>query len=76
MIQVDDYRLSLSGQDTIHDLVCLQFHYYKNYWCYEIKAYKKIKGGDLVIKLVSSGAIGAGVTAGGITLNPVIIGVL
>ena len=76
MLESNNNYISTSLPDkSVKELVGLHVHYFRKYWCYE-KAYKKFRRRDLTIKLVSSGAIGAGVTAGGITLNPIILGVL
>lgn len=71
----ENYISTSLPQDAVKELVALHVHYYRKYWCYE-KAYKQFKRRDLLIKMISSGAIGAGATAGGITLNPFVFGIL
>ena len=49
--------------------------YHKKWWCYN-KAFKSYKRKSLSLTVLSAGTIISGATAGGITLNPIIIGVL
>ena len=48
-------------------------YYHYRYWCYQ-KAYKYFKELDPLINMTSSGLITIGAVAGGLTLNPVILG--
>ena len=50
-------------------------HYHKKYWCYK-KSYKKYKLLDEAFTLTGVGLVVIGTIAGGITLNPVILGVI
>ena len=49
--------------------------YHKKWWCYN-KAFKSYKRKSLSLTLLSAGTIISGAAAGGITLNPIILGVL
>ena len=49
--------------------------YHRRWWCYR-KAYRKRKRINLLCKLGSSGLIAAGTISGGITMNPVVLGVI
>ena len=49
--------------------------YHKKWWCYN-KAFKNYKRKSLSLTILSAGSIISGAAAGGVTLNPIIIGVL
>ena len=49
--------------------------YHRRWWCYR-KTYRKCKRTSLLCKLGSSSLIAAGTIAGGITMNPIILGVI
>ena len=49
--------------------------YHKKRWCYN-KAFKSYKRESLSLTILSAGTIISGAAAGGITLNPIILGVL
>ena len=49
-------------------------HYHKKYWCFK-KSYKRFKILDETLTL-SGGGLVIGTIAGGITLNPIILGVI
>ena len=49
--------------------------YHRRWWCYR-KTYRKRKRTSLLCKLGSSSLIAAGTIAGGITMNPTILGVI
>ena len=49
--------------------------YHKKWWCYE-RAFKRYKRKSLSLSLLSAGSIISGAAAGGVTLNPIILGVL
>ena len=49
--------------------------YHKKWWCYN-KAFKRYKKKSLSLTILSAGSIISGSAAGGVTLNPMIIGVL
>ena len=49
--------------------------YHKKWWCY-YKAFRRYKMKSLVSSFLSAGSIISGAAAGGVTLNPLIIGVL
>ena len=49
--------------------------YHKKWWCYN-KAFKSNKRKSISLTILSAGSIISGAAAGGITLNPIILGVL
>lgn len=49
--------------------------YHRRWWCYR-KTYRKRKRINLLCKLGSSSLIAAGTISGGVTLNPVVLGVI
>ena len=49
--------------------------YHKKWWCYN-KAFKRYKKKSLSLTILSAGSFISGAAAGGITLNPIILGVL
>ena len=49
--------------------------YHKKWWCYN-KAFKRYKRKSLSLTILSAGSIISGATAGGISLNLIILGVL
>ena len=49
--------------------------YHRRWWCYR-KTYRKRKRINLLCKLGSSSLIAAGTISGGITMNPVVLGVI
>ena len=49
--------------------------YHKKWWCSN-KAFKRYKKKSLSLTILSTGSIISGAAAGGVTLNPIIIGVL
>ena len=67
-----DKSLSESGIDTIKNFYK---HYHKKYWCFK-KSYKRYKLLDEAFTLTGVGLVVIGTIAGGITLNPVILGVI
>ena len=50
-------------------------YYHRRWWCYR-KTYRKRKRTNLLCKLGSSSLIAAGTISGGITMNPVVLGVI
>ena len=50
-------------------------YHHKLWWCHK-KTVKSLKNINLAINLASGGLITAGTIAGGITLNPIILGVI
>ena len=50
-------------------------HYYKNYWCFK-KSYKRYKLLDETVAISGICLVAIGTNAGGITLNPVVLGVV
>ena len=50
-------------------------HYHKKYWCFK-KSYKRYKKVDETLAITGGGLIVVGTIAGGLTLNPIILGVI
>ena len=50
-------------------------HYHKKYWCYK-KCYKRYKFLDDVFSISGISLVAIGTIAGGITLNPIVLGVV
>ena len=67
-----DKSLSESEVNTLKDFYK---HYHKKYWCFK-KSYKSYKFLDDVFSVSSICLVAIGTIAGGITLNPVVLGVV
>ena len=67
-----DPSLSKSDVKTIKDFYS---YYHKKYWCFK-KSYKSYKFLDNFFSISSITLVAVGTIAGGITLNPVILGVI
>ena len=67
-----DKSLSKEQIETITDLYK---HYHKKHWCYK-KSYKSYKFLDNFFTISSLSLIAVGTITGGLTLNPVILGVI
>ena len=67
-----DKSLSKTEIETIKDFYK---HYHKKYWCFK-KCYKSYKFLDDVFTITGISLVAIGTIAGGITLNPVILGVI
>ena len=67
-----DNSLSESEVKTLKDFYK---HYHKKYWCFK-KSYKRYKILDETLTLSGGGLVIIGTIAGGITLNPIILGVI
>ena len=67
-----DNSLSESDIKTLKDFYK---HYHKKYWCFK-KSYKRYKILDETLTLSGRGLVVIGTIAGGITLNPIILGVI
>ena len=67
-----DKSLSESDITTLKDFYK---HYHKKYWCFK-KSFKRYKILDKTITLSGGGLVVIGTIAGGITLNPIILGVI
>ena len=67
-----DNSLSESDIKTLKDFYK---HYHKKYWCFK-KSYKRYKILDETLTLSGVGLVVIGTIAGGITLNPIILGVI
>ena len=50
-------------------------HYHKKYWCFK-RSYKRYKIFDETLTLTGVGLVVVGTITGGITLNPIILGVI
>ena len=60
------------------DVGCLKDfykHYHKKYWCFK-RSYKRYKLLDETLTLSGGGLVVIGTITGGITLNPIILGVI
>ena len=67
-----DKSLSETNVQTIKELYK---HYHKKYWCYK-KLYKSYKFLDDVFSISGITLVAIGTITGGITLNPVVLGVV
>ena len=67
-----DKSLSESEVTTLKDFYK---HYHKKYWCFK-KSFKRYKFLDETLTLSGGGLVVIGTIAGGITLNPIILGVI
>ena len=67
-----DNSLSESEIKTLKDFYK---HYHKKYWCFK-KSYKRYKILDETLTLTGTGLVIIGNIAGGITLNPIILGII
>ena len=67
-----DKSLSESDIETLKDFYK---HYHKKYWCFK-KSYKRYKLLDETLTLSGVGLVIIGTITGGITLNPIILGVI
>ena len=62
-------------EETKKELKEMYKYYRKLWWCHK-KTLKRLQNIYLAINLISGGLITAGTIAGGVTLNPIIIGVI
>ena len=67
-----DKSLSESDVKTLKDFYS---HYHKKYWCFK-RSYKSYKFLDDVFSISGICLVSIGTIAGGITLNPVVLGVV
>ena len=67
-----DKSLSESEVTTLKDFYK---HYHKKYWCFK-KSYKRYNFFDESLTLSGGGLVVMGTITGGITLNPIILGVI
>ena len=67
-----DGNLSESDVTTLKEFYS---HYHKKYWCYK-KCYKSYKFLDDVFSISGISLVAIGTIVGGITLNPVVLGVV
>ena len=67
-----DKSLSESNVTTLKDFYK---HYHKKYWCYK-RCYKRYKFLDEVFTISGICLVATGTITGGITLNPVVLGVV
>ena len=63
------------NEEKKKELEELYKYYHKLWWCHK-KAVKRLKLVNLAVNLASVGLITAGTIARGITLNPIILGVI
>ena len=67
-----DKSLSETDVKTLKDLYK---HYHKKYWCFR-KSYKRYKILDETLTMSGVGLVIIGTIVGGVTLNPIILGVI
>ena len=67
-----DKSVSVSDVTTLKDFYK---HYHKKYWCFK-KSYKRYKFLDETLALSGGGLVVMGTIIGGITLNPILLGVI
>ena len=67
-----DRTLSESDIKTLKDFYS---HYHKKYWCFK-RSFKRYKLLDETLTLSGGGLVVIGTITGGITLNPIILGVI
>ena len=67
-----DNSLSESEVKTLKDLYK---HYHKKYWCFR-KSYRRYKILDETITMSGVGLVIIGTIVGGVTLNPIILGII
>ena len=67
-----DKSLSESDIETLKDFYR---HYHKKFWCFK-RCYKSYKFRDDVFTITGLSLVAIGTIAGGITLNPVVLGVI
>ena len=63
------------SEEQIKTITDLYKHYHKKHWCYK-KSYKSYKFLDNFFSISSLSLIAVGTITGGITLNPIILGVI
>ena len=67
-----DNSLSESDIETIKDFYS---HYHKKFWCFK-KSYKRYKRLDETITISGAGLVVIGTITGGVTLNPIVLGII
>ena len=63
------------SEEQIKTITDLYKHYHKKLWCYK-KCYKSYKFLDNIFSISSLSLIAVGTISGGLTLNPIILGVI
>ena len=63
------------SEEQIKTITDLYKHYHKKHWCYK-KSYKSYKFLDNFFTISSLSLIAVGTISGGLTLNPIILGVI
>ena len=63
------------NENTLKTIKSLYEFYHKKWWCYK-KQFRTMKNMSLVCKLGSTTLIVSGTIAGGVTLNPIILGAI
>ena len=63
------------SEERVKIIKDLYGHYHKKYWCFK-KSYSSYKFFDYLITISGMGLVAIGTIVGGITLNPVILGVV
>ena len=67
-----DKKLSESDIETLKDFYR---HFHKKFWCFK-KSYKRYKRLDETITISGAGLAVIGTITGGVTLNPIILGII
>ena len=67
----------IDGSLSKSDIDCLKdfYKHHKKYWCFK-RSYKRYKLRDETLTLTGGGLVVIGTITGGITLNPIILGVI
>ena len=63
------------SEEQIETISNFYKHYHKKHWCYK-KSYKSYKFLDNFFSITSLSLIAVGTITGGLTLNPIILGVI
>ena len=61
--------------DKLDEIKSLYKFYHKKFWCYQ-QAFKYFKRLNMTVNLTSTSLIICGRVAGGVTLNPVVLGII
>ena len=61
--------------EKLNEIKELYKYYHKRFWCYK-RVFKHYKESKLLANLTSTALVVAGTLAGGISLNPIVLGVI
>ena len=62
-------------EEELEEIKNLFRFYHKRFWCLK-QAHSRFKKMNLLINLTSSGLVAIGAIAGGVTMNPIVLGVI